>query len=75
MVKRGLILGGVLALFGCASAYAEGANISIDVSNASIQLTVPSSANIILNPSTSSAFGDAEIQFSVASNNPTGRMN
>ena len=72
MVKRGLILGGVLALFGCASAYAEGANISIDVSNASIQLTVPSSANIILNPSTSSAFGDAEIQFSVASNNPTG---
>lgn len=72
MVKRGLILGGVLALFGGASAFAEGADISIDVSNASLQLTVQSSANIVLNPSTSSSFGDVAIPFSVATNNPTG---
>ena len=72
MVKRGLILGGVLALFGCVSAYAEGADFSIDVSSASLQLTVPGSANIVLNPGASSSFGTASVEFNVATNNPTG---
>ena len=72
MWKRGLLLCGILALFGCASSCAEEANISIDVSSASLQLTIPDSANIVLNPSTSSSFGTKSLSFNVATNNPTG---
>ena len=73
MVKRGLILGGVLALFGCASTYAESAEFSIDVSSATLQLTVPESINIELQPTSSAAvFGSKPLTFNVATNNPTG---
>ena len=76
MVKRGLILGGFLAFFCCFGVYnnvnAEGLGVSIDVSRATLQLTVPDSANLILSPSTSGAFGSVDINFSVATNNQTG---
>lgn len=72
MVKRGLILGGVVALFGCAPACAESVDFSIDVSSASLQLTVQNSANIVLDPGASNYFGTTNISFNVATNNPTG---
>ncbi len=73
MVKRGLILGGLLALFGGAFAYAEGADLSIDVKSASLQLTVPENINIELQPTSSAAvFDSRDLTFNVATNNPTG---
>ncbi len=76
MVKRGilstLLMAAAISFCFVNIATAEGAEISIDVSSASLQLTVPGSANIVLNPGASSAFGTSEIGFSVATNNPTG---
>lgn len=76
MVKRGvlfLLYAVVIASF-CSinTAFAEGAEISIDVSDATLQLTVPGTANIVLNPGTVSSFGTAEVIFNVATNNQTG---
>ena len=73
MVKRCLILAGILALFGCASTYAESADFSIDVDSASLQLTVPSNINIELQPTSSAAVFDSELlTFNVATNNIAG---
>ena len=75
VLRRGVLISLVAviaALSATISTYAESTEISIDVSAASLQLTVPSSANITLTPSTSGAFGDREIVFRVATNNPTG---
>ena len=74
MVRRGVLLiaAAIASFFISSPVFAEGTEISIDVSAASLQLTVPSSANITLTPTTSGAFGDREIVFRVATNNPTG---
>ncbi len=73
MVRRGVLLtAAIVSFFISSPVFAEGTEISIDVSAASLQLTVPSSANITLTPTASGAFGDREIVFSVATNNQTG---
>ena len=73
MVKRGLILGGIIAIFGYSTVYADSADISIDVSSASLQLTVQQEANIVLQPTSSApVFGSTTVSFSVSTNNPTG---
>lgn len=51
----------------------DGALVSIDVSDAALQLTVPQSASIELNPTSSSAvFGSTNLTIGVATNNMTG---
>lgn len=73
MVKRGLILGGVISLLWSFSAFAEGADFSIDVGAASLQLTVPQNIDIELQPTSSAAVFDSRLlTFNVATNNPTG---
>ena len=76
MIKRGVILGGVLTLFSgvilCNNSYAS-AEFSIDVSAAALQLTVPENVNIVLQPTSSAAvFDSRNLTFNVATNNPTG---
>lgn len=62
MVKRGLILGGLLALLWSFSAFAEGADFSIDVGAASLQLTVPQNIDIELQPTSSAAVFDSRLR-------------
>ena len=79
MLKRGLILGGVLAIISSISVcnvFADetaSSTFSIDVSNAALQVTAPATASIELNPTSSSAvFGSTNITVNVATNNMTG---
>lgn len=73
MVKRGLIIGGLIPLLWSFSAFAEGADFSIDVGAASLQLTVPQNIDIELQPTSSAAVFDSRLlTFNVATNNPTG---
>ena len=61
MVKRGLILGGLLALFVYAPVFAESADFSVEVDAASLQLTVPQDVNIELQPTSSAAVFDSRL--------------
>ena len=87
MVKRGqkyisfVITFVVFSLFsirGSALTFAEGegtasTTFSIDVSNAVLQLSVPSDASITLNPTSSSGdFGSTNLNIKVSTNNATG---
>lgn len=78
MVKRGVVIGGVLALVSgifVSNAFAEEQNLdfSITVQNASIQLTVPPSVNLDLTPTSAAAdFKSANLTIKVGTNNATG---
>ena len=78
MVKKSLALGGVVAtIFGVAmgsSVYAdESVDFSITIQNASLQITVPSSANLDLTPtSANSDFDSTTLTVGVGTNNMTG---
>ena len=78
MVKRGLLLAGVIALFAALlplSVHADetaSSTFSIDVSDAALQVTAPDTANIILDPASSTFFGSTNITVNVATNNATG---
>ena len=68
----------LFALQGSALTFAEGENtasstFSIDVSNAVLQLSVPSDASITLNPTSSAGdFGSTNLNIKVSTNNATG---
>lgn len=64
----------LFALNQSASVFADNSfTLSIDVSEAALQLTVPPTANIELNPTSSSAvFGSTNVTLNVATNNITG---
>ena len=78
MVKRGLVLGGVIAMiFGvatCNNIYADNnVDFSITVQDASIQLTVPTSANLDLTPTSANAdFKSTLLTIGVGTNNMAG---
>lgn len=78
MVKRGLLLAGVITLFAALlplSVHADetaSSTFSIDVSDAALQVTAPDTANIILDPASSKFFGNTNITVNVATNNMTG---
>ena len=80
MVKRGLILGGVLAIISLASfsyVYADttgSTKFSVDVENTVLELTIPATPAVIdLNPTmTGASFGSTNINVKVATNNITG---
>ncbi len=77
MVKRGLVLGGMLTLFGAGifsstQVNASGMDISLSVDSV-ISISVPSSANITLTPnSTGAVFNSASINAVIGTNNPNG---
>ena len=76
-MKKATILFGLATLtLGAAihnNIYAESADFSVDVKSASLQLTVPESINIELQPTSSAAvFDSRNLTFNVATNNPTG---
>ncbi len=64
----------LFALHGDMTIFADdGTQFSIDVSEATLQFTVPNSASIELSPTSSSAmFGSANVTVNVATNNATG---
>ncbi len=80
MIKRGLILGGVLAVisaFSFSQTYAateSSAVFTVDVANATLELTVPANPAVInLSPTmTGTAFGTADLNIHVSTNNMTG---
>ncbi len=77
MVKRGVVIGGVLALVSgvfVSNAFAEeDLDISVTVQNASIQLTVPDAVNLDLTPTSAAAdFKSANLTIKVGTNNATG---
>ncbi len=78
MVKRGLLLAGVIALFAALlplSVHADetaSSTFSIDVSAAALQVTAPATATIVLDPASSTFFGSTNITVNVATNNATG---
>lgn len=76
MLKKasGWIVLALIALVFSSNAFAESnTQFSIDVSDAALQLTVPPTASIELNPTTSSAvFGSTNVTINVATNNITG---
>ncbi len=76
MLKKSIwvVLLTAVALSFSSNAYADSSSVfSIDVSDAALQLTVPSTASIELNPTSSSAvFGSTNLTLNVATNNITG---
>ena len=80
MVKRGLILGGILALVSgvfvssCYAATSGTTKFSVDVDDTVLELTVPASPAVIdLNPTiTGASFGSTTVTVKVATNNITG---
>ena len=80
MVKRGLILGGVLAVISgvfvssCYAATSGTTKFSVDVDDTVLELTVPASPAVIdLNPTiTGASFGSTNVTVKVATNNITG---
>ena len=77
MVKRGLILGGTLVLFSgvlVSNTFADdNLDFSITVQNASLQLTVPPTANLDLTPTSANAdFKSTNLTIKVGTNNATG---
>ena len=77
MVKRGLVLGGALALFSgffVSNVFAdENLDLSVTIEQASLQLTVPATANLDLTPTSAAAdFKSTNLTIKVGTNNVTG---
>ena len=77
MVKRGVVIGGMLALVSgvfVSNVFAEeNLDISVTVQNASIQITVPETVNLDLTPTSAAAdFKSANLTIKVGTNNATG---
>ena len=78
MVKRGLILGGIITLFVSfipLNSFADetaSSVFSIDASNAVLQVSAQGAANIVLDPASSTFFGSTNVTVNVATNNATG---